>query len=172
MKRAYLPMRSRLLTSRPLSWTALVLVALTAGCTLDVPLLGRTPLDPPSAIGLTAYTGTLQRSCSPVDAAALALELEPSGSAEMPRISILLWPPDDFQTGAAITLDGPSSQSAAAIRDGETEWHVAAGGGVWVETYQSEQEATGRFRLDFEGGNRLEGRFQVRWFDPGPMLCG
>jgi len=101
-----------------------------------------------------------------------ALELEPSGSAEMPRISILLWPPDDFQTGAAITLDGPSSQSAAAIRDGETEWHVAAGGGVWVETYQSEQEATGRFRLDFEGGNRLEGRFQVRWFDPGPMLCG
>jgi hypothetical protein len=129
-------------------------------------------LDPPSDIGLAAYTGTLQRSCSPVDAAALALELEPSGSADMPRISILLWPPDDFQSGAAITLNEPSAQSAAAIWAGETEWHVAAGGGLWVEAYQPEQAATGRFRLDFEGGKRLEGRFQVRWFDPGPMLCG
>ena len=51
MKRGYLPM-SRLLTSRPLSWIGLILVALTAGCTLSVPLLGRAPLDPPSAIGL------------------------------------------------------------------------------------------------------------------------
>jgi len=163
-------MHSRLLTSRSLSWTALVLVALTAGCTLSMPLLGQTQMDPPSAIGLTAYTGTLQRSCSPVDAAALALELEPSSPADMPRISILLWPPDDFQTGAAIILDGPSAQSAAAIWAGETE--SPAGGGLWVEAYQPEQEATGRFRLDFEGGKRLEGRFQVRWFDPGPMLCG
>ena len=171
MKRAYLRM-SRLLTNRPLSWIALILIALTAGCTLSVPLLGRAPLDPPSAIGLAAYTGTLQRGCSPVDAAALALELEPSGSAEMPRISLLLWPPDDFRSGAAITFDTPSAQSAAALWAGETEWHVAIGGGLWVDAYQPEQEATGRIRLDFEGGKRLEGRFQVRWFDPGPMLCG
>jgi len=149
-----------------------VLAALTAGCTLSVPLLGGSPSDPPSAIGLTAYTGTLQRSCSPVDAAALALELEPSRAADMPRISILLWPPEDFQTGAAIEFDGPAAQSAAAIWSGETKWHVAVGGGLWVDAYQPEQEATGRFRLDFEGGKRLEGRFQVRWFDPGPMLCG
>jgi len=163
-------MHSRLLTSSAVRWAALVLVALTAGCTLEVPLLGRDPLDTPSAIGLAAYAGTLQRSCSPVDAAALALELEPAGPADMPRISILLWPPDDFRSGAAIRLDGPSGQTAAAIWTGETE--SPAGGGLWVERYQPEQEATGRFRLDFEGGKRLEGRFQVRWFDPGPMLCG
>jgi hypothetical protein len=172
MKRGYFPMCSRLLASRPLSWITLVLVALTAGCTLELPLLGRTLVDPPSAIGLAAYTGTLQRSCSPVDAAALALELEPAGSADLPRISILLWPPDDFRSGAAIRLDGPSGQSAAAIWAGETEWHVGAIGGLWIERYQPEQEATGMFRLDFEGEKRLEGRFQVRWFDPGPMLCG
>ena len=153
-------------------WATPVLVALTAGCTLDVPVLGRTPLDPPSAIGLTAYTGTLQRSCSPVDAAALALELEPSSAADMPRISLLLWPPDDFRSGAAITFDTPSAQSAAALWAGETEWHVAIGGGLWVDAYQPEQAVTGRFRLDFEGGKRLEGRFQARWFNPGPMLCG
>ena len=172
MKERKAPMRSPSLTSRPLSWTALVLVALTAGCALNVPLLGRAPLKPPSAIGLPVYTGTLQRSCSPVDAAALALELEPSSAAYMPRISILLWPPDDFRSGAAITLDGSSAQSAAAIWAGETEWQLASGGGLWVDAYQPEQAATGRFRLDFEGGKRLEGRFQVRWFDPGPMLCG
>jgi hypothetical protein len=165
-------MHPRLLASTALRWIALALVALTAGCTLDALSLGRAPQGPPSEIGLTAYTGTLQRSCSPVDAAALALELEPSSAADMPRISILLWPPDDFRSGAAITLAGPSAQSAAAMWAGETEWHVAIGGELWVDAYQPEQEATGRFRLDFEGGKRLEGRFQVRWFDPGPMLCG
>jgi len=165
-------MHPRLFASSALRWTAAVLAALIAGCTLSVPLLGGSPSDPPSAIGLPAYAGTLQRSCSPVDAAALALELEPSPAAEAPRISIMLWPPGDFRTGAQITFDGPSAQSAAAIWSGETEWHVAAGGGLWVDAYRPEQEATGRFRLDFEGGKRLEGRFQVRWFDPGPMLCG
>ena len=172
MTRRQAPMHPRLLASTALRWIALALVALTAGCTLGVPLLGQTPLEPPSTIGLAAYTGTLQRSCSPVDAAALALELEPSSAADMPRISILLWPPDDFRSGAAITLDGPSAQSAAAIWAGETEWHVAMGGRLWVDAYQPEQEATGRFRLDFEGERRLEGHFQVRWFDPGLMLCG
>ena len=165
-------MHSRPFTSSAMRWAALVLVALTTRCTLELPLLGRTPTDPPSAIGLAAYTGTLQRSCSPVDAAALALELEPAGSAEMPRINILLWPPDDFRSEAVITLDGSSAQSAAAIWAGETEWQLASGGGLWVDAYQPEQAATGRFRLDFESGKRLEGRFQVRWFDPGPMLCG
>lgn len=149
-------------------WLLLTSAALTAGCTLS---LGPATGEPPHG-ELAAYTGTLQPSCSPVDAIALGLELEAVQPGDPTQISLLLWPPGDFQRGAVIGLGEPSGPTAAAIWAGDTEWHLAVAGGLWVDAFQPEGKASGRLRLEFEGGKRLEGSFQASWSDPGPVFCG
>ena len=134
-----------------------VFVVLLAGC--STPLSETAP----------KYAGSVQATCSPVDAAGIALDLISLGGTRPAQVGIAAWP-GPRGAGDTVDLDGRSG-SAGAMFDG-TEWIPAAGGQIHFEVYSAGESAEGWFWIEIDGYGRFEGRFDAIWDESGPLLCG
>ncbi len=144
----------------------LIAAIFAAGCSTGLPISWA-----PSE-RTRAYHGTIEWSCSPVDALALAFELQADADEDHPLISIVVWPQSPLEAGSAVRLDGKRPQGYAAVFSGGTEWVPASRGEVILESYTRGLEAQGRFWLQLDRGTRVEGTFVARWLDAGPVPCG
>ena len=156
----------------PLCRSTLMLLAamLTAGCgsgpLLDLPI----PWGPSEQT--PAYQGTVQWSCSPIDAMAWQFELQADPVEDLPLVSIAIWPRSPLEAGSVIRLDGERPQGYGAVFSGGTEWVPASRGEIGFESYAEEGEAQGWFWLKLDRGPRVEGAFTAHWLDVGPIACG
>ena len=111
----------------------------------------------------------MQATCSPVDAAGIALDLLSLGGTVPAQVSVAVWPAPSA-AGTTIEL-GARDGSAAAMIEG-TEWSLARNGQVHFSEYDQEGLAEGWFWIDIEGQPRYEGWFQATWVEGGLLLCG
>lgn len=149
--------------SRAVIACALPLAAILGGC-------ARAAGDPPPATA-DRYRGTVEATCSPVDAAAIGLDLQPERGEQLPRIGITLWPRRGPVAGQRIELSMEGEGYAAALMGG-TEWTQATGGVLMLESYAGGGPASGWFTLELSDGGRLSGWFEADWLDRGPVGCG
>ncbi len=126
----------------------------------------------PPAAGADHYLGTLQASCSPVDAAAIDFELRPESGAELPRVSLVLWSFSGLAEGSPIRFGPEDNAGYGAMFVRGTEWTPAIDGELSLDSYAEGQSAAGWFWLELGDGDRYEGWFQAEWQDQGPVLCG
>jgi len=137
-----------------------VLFVLVAGCSSDESISNSAPY----------YAGTFEASCSPVDGLAFVFDLYRLGDPDPPQFSISIWRFDGPIVGKQFDLEGRSGYGAAFI--GGTEWIPASDGAIELEDYQEGVAARGRFWLELDDIERVEGEFEVSWNETGPAICG
>jgi len=119
--------------------------------------------------------GTIRSSCAPTDAPAIAITLTPERPAckrtTGPYASFAIWRGLPIHAGQVVEF-GPGSNAGSAARCAkEVECKFAQSATLTFDTYEERSGATGRYEMNFKGGETLKGAFEVKWCEER-VICG
>jgi len=119
--------------------------------------------------------GTMQASCAPWDGPAIQVRLttEPAQCKHRtePFVSIAIWKGLPIQEGQTVKIDSETGSGYAAHCRKEGECTRAQSATITFDHYKQGSGASGRYELQFKGGEVLKGSFEVKWCDER-VICG
>jgi hypothetical protein len=119
--------------------------------------------------------GTIRGSCAPTDAPAIALTLtsEPSTCKRSsgPYASFAIWRGLPIHAGQVVDF-GPGSNAGSAARCAkEGDCKLAQSATIVFDSYEERSGAKGHYKMEFQGGETLNGSFEVKWCQER-VICG